>query len=130
MASRHFARARGGQLPNSTLGPVVALTLNRDIRAYVNAAQGVAKARTWTAKPELPSPDEILGIEDGINPGEAVYLMPNQISGPWESTETYLKTHYELLREDAVAPLRDAVAYVRQSPRMKDTQDICIYEKV
>lgn len=32
--------------------------------------------------------------------------------------------------EDAVAPLRDAVAYVRDEPSMMDSKEVSIYEKV
>ncbi|WEW55997.1 DEAD-like helicase superfamily protein [Emydomyces testavorans] len=127
MAPRHFGRLAIRAPANEPSAPVA---LNTDIRAYVNAASGAAKNEPWTAKLEIPSSDEILGIGDGVNPGDAVHLVPNQIDGPWQSTELYLKAHYELLREDAVAPLRDAVDYVRQNPRMRDTLDVCIYEKV
>jgi hypothetical protein len=41
----------------------------------------------------------------------------------------YLSGHYELL-EDSVAPLRDAVAYVRDNPNMMDSSIMAIYEKV
>ncbi|KAI2023264.1 hypothetical protein LOZ46_001595 [Ophidiomyces ophidiicola] len=110
--------------------PVPAVSLNKHIRAYVNATQAVSKDHSWISNPEIPSSAEILGIGDSSQPGDAVFLNPNKIVGPWQSKHLYLKTHYDLLREDAVAPLRDAVAYVRQDPRMKDTLDICIYEKV
>lgn len=42
----------------------------------------------------------------------------------------YLGSHYELLREDAYATLRDATLTVRVSPDMDDEADICIYENV
>lgn len=61
---------------------------------------------------------------------DVMNLMPNQIEGPWQSSKTYLQAHYELLREESVALLRDAVAYVRDDPRMDDTQEACIYDKV
>lgn len=64
------------------------------------------------------------------SPDDSVYLAPNLIDGPWESSAEYLKTHYNLIREDAVAPLRDAVAFVRNAPTMADTKDVSIYDKV
>ncbi|KAE8146473.1 P-loop containing nucleoside triphosphate hydrolase protein [Aspergillus avenaceus] len=82
---------------------------------------------SWLLKPELPSPEEVLGTECDA---KFVDLPPNQIHGPWGSEEQYLKAHYELLREDSVAPLRDAVAYVREDPLMKDSKDVSVYEKV
>ncbi|KAI9372575.1 P-loop containing nucleoside triphosphate hydrolase protein [Aspergillus egyptiacus] len=80
---------------------------------------------TWTLKPEIPSSDEIFGTDE-----EFVDLRTNKIEGPWESKDAYLKTHYELLREDSVAPLRDAVAIFRNDPDMCDNKSISIYEKV
>lgn len=48
-------------------------------------------------------------------------------------TEEYLSAHYELLREDAVRALRDAVQHVRTNPQAKEDAfngSIGIYEKV
>ena len=48
-------------------------------------------------------------------------------------TEEYLSAHYELLREDAVRPLREAVQQVRITPQAKEDAfqgSIGIYEKV
>lgn len=72
-----------------------------------------------------------MGQTSAINQEEGMIdLAPNQIDEPWESRESYLSAHYELLREDTVALLRDAVAYVREEPMMTDTQEFCIYEQV
>jgi helicase required for RNAi-mediated heterochromatin assembly 1 len=101
---------------------------NKEIREYLKPPPvGTGAQEAWITNPGVPSSKEILAIDDI---GEELDLMPNKISGAWESRQTYLKTQYDLLREDAVAPLRDAVAYVRHDPRMKDDQNICIYEKV
>ncbi|EKV10678.1 Helicase required for RNAi-mediated heterochromatin assembly 1 [Penicillium digitatum PHI26] len=40
------------------------------------------------------------------------------------------QAHNALIREDSVAPLRNAVARVRADPFVKDTPDVSIYEKV
>lgn len=104
-------------------------TLNKDIRAYVARADALANETGWVSRPELPTTDEILGAEESEDCG-VVSLVPNQILGPWPSKDMYLKAHYDLLREDAVSPLRDAVAYVREDPHMMDSQAACIYEKV
>ena len=48
-------------------------------------------------------------------------------------TEEYLSAHWELLREDAVRPLREAVQQVRITPQAKEDAfggSIGIYEKV
>ncbi|KLJ09887.1 hypothetical protein EMPG_14680 [Blastomyces silverae] len=114
---------------NTTRLPGPKVSLNKDIQAYVQETRRAAAGDTWTAKPELPTTSEILGIDE-IGDSDNVDLVANKIQGPWPSTDMYLKTHYDLLREDAVASLRDAVAYVKEDPRMKDSLNVCIYEKV
>ena len=54
----------------------------------------------------------------------------NTIDGPWDDKEDYLRTHYELLREDAVASLRDGVQEFRERPWMSENSTVSIYEKV
>jgi helicase required for RNAi-mediated heterochromatin assembly 1 len=99
---------------------------NPAIREYYRRLDHVQQD-PWLQKPEIPTPEEIL---PSSSDEECVELMPNRIEGPWSSKETYLRAHYELLREDAVAPLRDAVAYVRNDPQMLDSRDVSVYEKV
>ncbi|KAJ5378802.1 ATP binding protein [Penicillium cosmopolitanum] len=107
---------------------------NPAIRNYFappNLPDGVPLPRgqteDWRKKSELPTTEEILGLNDGSSD---ILLLPNHIFGPWPSTELYLNAHYNLIREDAVANLRDAVLYVRTYPRMGDNGNIAIYEKV
>lgn len=71
---------------------------------------------------------EILVKDD--EDGNAVDIPVNIVDAAWRSKEDYLRAHYELLREDAIAPLRDAVAVVQASPEMHDSKGACIYEKV
>ncbi|KAE8398944.1 P-loop containing nucleoside triphosphate hydrolase protein [Aspergillus pseudonomiae] len=107
--------------------PVIPVVpVNQDVKAYF-AEEALDNSQSWLLNPEIPSPDEIMGTGSET---EFVDLLQNRIEGPWGSKEEYLKAHYELLREDAVAPLRDAVAYVREDPEMRDTNTISIYEKV
>lgn len=110
-------------------GPPV--SVNEDIRSYfyVND-QASTDTEAWTTKPELPTPEEVMGVDVSDNDDDSIHLAPNVVCGPWRSKEAYLRTHYELLREDAVAPLRDAVAYVREDPQMMDSGSASIYEKV
>ncbi|KAF9891202.1 hypothetical protein FE257_004766 [Aspergillus nanangensis] len=118
MASQDFRR-RFAQLE---VAPTLA---NPSIRAYFQQ-HDFENSEPWTLKPEIPSSEEILGTDSG----DCLDLVPNNIDGPWSSKEIYLRAHYDLLREDAVCPLRDAVAYVRQSPHMNDSKVVSIYEKV
>ncbi|KAF3479697.1 helicase required for RNAi-mediated heterochromatin assembly 1 [Arthroderma uncinatum] len=129
MWSRDFRRGRGRGGPplhRPFIESPPTIQIDKEIREYVTKAARSGTPGTWTAKPELPASGEILGLDDG----EVISLGVNQLQGPWPSSENYLKTHYELLREDAVAPLRDAVAYFRHDPKMSDSPHCCVYEKV
>lgn len=105
--------------------------VNLSIRRYYQSSDSDAEdsGEAWTKKPEIPSSEEVWSLpatqEDGY-----VHMLPNIITGPWQSSDEYLQAHYELLREDSVAPLRDAVACVRSHPQMMDSGYVCIYEKV
>ena len=87
----------------------------------------------WTSKREIPSSLEIKGEDENATIEEAIELDVNRVHAPWESKEKYLETHYRLLREEAVTPLRNAVAEIRETPHIleKDSvEDAAIYEKV
>ncbi|KAL1853711.1 hypothetical protein Plec18170_005102 [Paecilomyces lecythidis] len=125
-----YSEGQYGPEPSDLPSEVAGLPeLNKDIRQYVRKedTEG-SNDKLWISKPELPSSDEIMGAE--MENDDFVALMPNRILGPWPSRGAYLKAHYELLREDAVAPLRDAVAYVKDDPHMMDSPLLNIYEKV
>ncbi|NXO14592.1 ZNFX1 protein, partial [Oriolus oriolus] len=72
-----------------------------------------------------PTYDEIHGNEKPV-------LRPNIVSGRYESTSVYLDTHFRLLREDFVRPLREGIVEVLQNLqdrnlRKKKFDDIRIY---
>ncbi|KAJ9490234.1 hypothetical protein VN97_g3039 [Penicillium thymicola] len=116
-------RSQYGPRPREQVKPV-----NPEIRQYFDPDLPIyGPWRLWQTKPELPSSEEIMGTD---TPGDVVALPANCISEPWISKEKYLEAHYSLIREDLVAPLRNAVAHVRDNPSMKDTADVSIYEKV
>ncbi|KAL1606332.1 hypothetical protein SLS60_003734 [Paraconiothyrium brasiliense] len=80
------------------------------------------------------------GNEYGFPEGEQMIsfseeLRPNKVEGDYESNEEYLGTQYDLMREDAIRPLREAVQEVRKDP-WRDESDypsssgIGIYEPV
>ncbi|XP_015334920.1 NFX1-type zinc finger-containing protein 1 [Marmota marmota marmota] len=63
---------------------------------------------------------------------ERPFLRPNIISGKYESTAVYLDTHFRLLREDFVRPLREGILELLQSfedqcLRKRKFDDIRIY---
>ena len=111
-------RGRGG--PSSP-------SANMAIRKYFDNRTDHARLAGWQTKPELPTVQEVMGTDQL---GDDFTLTVNKISGPWPSTDLYLETHYNLLREDAVAPLRDAIATFCQRPGMRDNNDLVIYERV
>lgn len=97
----------------------------------------------WRNLPEVPSSAEINPADD--DDGElseekwndyqdepAYYrkLPHNIVDGPWPSREAYLGAHYQILREDAIAPLRQAVSVFSKDPSMNDTPEIAIYTHV
>lgn len=110
--------------------------LDLSIREYMRALVRSKDASSWLGKREIPSSAEIMGItsDDGNGTGEnEIGLNVNKVDIPWDSKEQYLGAHYELLREDAVAPLRDAVAEVKNEPNLMErdsTDSAAIYEKV
>jgi helicase required for RNAi-mediated heterochromatin assembly 1 len=104
------------------------ISLNKDIRKYVQEQEKKVKDAPpgdWRGRSELPTADEISLAAD-----DEVVLPPNKVRGKWKTTDKYLRTHYELHREDAVSPLRDAVDRFRKDPSMHDDFNISIYDKV
>lgn len=109
-----------------------AMTLNMSIRQYANFAKQPADPSHWAGFREIPSANEVFDA-GRVHHGETVELNPNTIIGPYASTEEYLESHYRLLREDAVAPLRDVVSEVQVYPHIMENQSengAFIYEKV
>ncbi|KAJ8106147.1 hypothetical protein OPT61_g9734 [Boeremia exigua] len=127
------------QVPDDNIPESAPKRVNEDIRKYYEAAsKPVAGAGLWLDMPEIPHPDEILRDEPAFTNLETLIPMdeeprPKTIDGPYENAEDYLRTEYELLREDALQPLRDAVTEVRKSPWKDEAQyekSVGIYEPV
>lgn len=101
------------------------LTLNLDIRDYVEK-QGTIKATSakdvWLSQPEVPGSDELAV-------GEAS-LAPNKIDAPYRNKDKYLKTHYALLREDALGSLREAIEDFRLNPGTREAHKFSVYDQV
>lgn len=96
--------------------------------------------KAWQKLPEIPTATEILPYrsektayvnDDDEEEEEEIFEEPilpvNIIDGPWNSKEGYIETHYKLLREDGIAPLRKAVEIFKTQPGMMDSGDVCIY---
>lgn len=128
-------RFRGSARPNyphsasSPTSTTPIAKVNLGIREYTRAADDIIKSSSsrWLRQPEFPSTAEIL-----IAGNDDVKIPPNKIDGAWKSKDKYLKAHYNLLREDAVSPLRDAVDLFRQTPDMMENDNgvVWIYERV
>ncbi|KAK7712999.1 hypothetical protein SLS57_007560 [Botryosphaeria dothidea] len=80
------------------------------ISRYVAEAHLPVNSESWLARPEIPTASEILDTETCE---ETVSILPNKIDGAWNSKEEYLESHYELLREDTIRPLREAIGRIR-----------------
>jgi helicase required for RNAi-mediated heterochromatin assembly 1 len=117
--------------------------INKDVREYFQLAKKPVTAGAWIDKPEIPSPSEILppcnksGLVFTERPtliNASDDLRPHKLEGAYNSNEEYLGTKYELLREDAIRPLREAVDAVRKSPYKDEAEyesnTIGIYEPV
>ena len=112
---------------------LVSLHRNTNVRDYVMTPQSDDDSPEWLRKREIPSSLEIKGEDEDAKIEEEIEIEVNRVHAAWESKEKYLETHYRLLREDAVTPLRNAVAEVRENPYLteKDSfEDAAIYEKV
>lgn len=128
LLGRPPTRAQLAKLQKSLMGSH-SVPVSKSIRQYFEAVENGDEppGKEWLHKPELPTASEILGTD---TPEDDVKLKGNIIGEPWPSTEQYLETHYNLIREDSVVPLRDAVTLVRHNPHMHDEKSISIYEKV
>jgi helicase required for RNAi-mediated heterochromatin assembly 1 len=113
---------------------------NNDIREYFQLAKKSVNGGAWLDKPEIPSPSEVLHVPSAFNTSNDALIevdeniRPHKIEGAYEDNEDYLRTKYELLREDAVRPLREAIDEIRAEP-FKDedeynNQSIGIYDPV
>jgi helicase required for RNAi-mediated heterochromatin assembly 1 len=140
--SRASVRDTSG-VPNDNIPTSGPSRVNNDIREYVQLAKKPVAAGPWIDQPEIPSPSEILPPHEKSDfvfseppslMATSDHLRPHKSEGAYDSNEEYLGTKYELLREDAIRPLREAVDAVRQSPYKDEAEyennSIGIYEPV
>ncbi|KAF2272378.1 P-loop containing nucleoside triphosphate hydrolase protein [Westerdykella ornata] len=113
-----------------------------EIREYYKEPQAPVVGGNWVSKPEIPTPDEIMMPSHAVDNRETIIdvtegkspLRPNKVLGAYESIDEYLGTQYDLIREDAIGPLREAVRQVRESPYLDEVEyeggSIGLYEPV
>ncbi|KAG8525871.1 uncharacterized protein KY384_000631 [Bacidia gigantensis] len=132
--NERFGRRAAFQDPKPPIQPTYSMTLALDIRKYAKKLEAVTNASSpaaWHGISEFPKWSEV------FDPGrrahnEDVELDSNTIVGPFSSKEDYLARHYNLLREDAVAPLRDVVSECQIYPHMSERtsrNDAYVYDK-
>ncbi|KAK1070025.1 hypothetical protein LTR74_004422 [Friedmanniomyces endolithicus] len=130
-----FGRARRAFRPEREQAQVWILpsTLNLRIRNYFQPSTVPIHGSAWLSRPAVPSTEEILDTDTASsNSADIVEIVPNKPQGAWESKEAYLSAQYELLREDALQPLRMAVARMRITPEGNEetfSASIGIYDK-
>ncbi|NWV22217.1 ZNFX1 protein, partial [Origma solitaria] len=98
-------------------------TLRADNCTFVQPQDG--KGETYRIMSIYPTYDE-------IHSNEKPFLRPNIVSERYESTSIYLETHFRLLREDFIRPLREGIVEVLRSLqdrnlRKRTFDDIRIY---
>jgi helicase required for RNAi-mediated heterochromatin assembly 1 len=121
-----FARAslgRSASHPTASDTIPSAPASNNEIREYYELLNRPVTGGAWLTRPEIPNSADILRTEAAeftdadptlieVESG----LRPHKVEGPYQDKDEYLGTKYELLREDALRPFREAVAEVRASP--------------
>jgi len=115
------------------------------LRAHINKDHLASEhTEEWRNLPEIPTASEIWSadssretrpVEEKWNdymgkPSYEIALPHNIIEGPWPSKIAYLGAHYQILREDVVAPLRHSVTSVQDRPNMMDDDETHIYTHV
>jgi helicase required for RNAi-mediated heterochromatin assembly 1 len=112
----------------------------KEIEEHVNRKYELDTSITeyWRKLPEIPGAEEILqentAVDNGYqfqgNKNTNLELPENIVDGCWDTKAQYIGAHYQLLREDAIAPLRNAVATYKADSRMNDDENISIYTHV
>ncbi|KAI9493210.1 RNA helicase [Zychaea mexicana] len=115
-----FQSNNSGEMRYSKHEPAT-FKLNADIPDKVFFTQEV-DFTSIQHKPIIPEPEDILQEEDPMvsaTHGQKFQPLPNipvnRVNGSYESPEQYLYTHFELMRNDLLIPLRNAVKYYKES---------------
>ncbi|KAH7361156.1 P-loop containing nucleoside triphosphate hydrolase protein [Pyrenochaeta sp. MPI-SDFR-AT-0127] len=128
-------------IPNDNIPTSRHSIANDDIREYFAMLKKPIHGGSWLKKPEIPSPSEILRNNLGTVYSKQETLIeveecirPHKLEGAYQNIEDYLRTKYELAREDAIRPLCEVVAEVRVDPFKDEAEyqnnSIGIYDPV
>lgn len=133
--SERFGRSKRGV--KGSRGPTQAEVwllppkLNTRIREYYEAQP--VEGGSWLQRPEFPTSEEILDKDSSSSSSSMIEICPNKPKGAFEDVQDYLSTQYELLREDAIKGLRDAVDRFSFTPAASEDafqEQMGIYDKV
>lgn len=131
--TERFGRGSAFREPaNSTITARPSMTTNLSIRKYVKFLDRPVDSSNWTTFRDVPSSYEIF-TPDRADHEDNLEVSENIVVGPYSSKDDYLERHYSLMREDAVAPLRDVVSEVQMYPRLTEDESdnsAHVYEKV
>lgn len=120
----------------SNLSPQIIQSVNKMLKIRNYRKSEVAeqfKAKQWSPKGEeedfrnisiFPNPEEILSVEKGKLSSK---IRPNIINGKYQNVMHYLDTHFRLLREDCIQPLREGIRSFKEN---KNSRDIRVYKEV
>jgi helicase required for RNAi-mediated heterochromatin assembly 1 len=112
---------------------------NTAIRQYLEQTRAPCDPCSWVSASDIPTTAEIFDVTEPwqrVDPVDAsILLQGNNLQGPWPCKNDYLMAHYEMLREEEVRPLREAVHWVKNNPSLGEDQrafggNMGIYEKV
>jgi helicase required for RNAi-mediated heterochromatin assembly 1 len=82
-----FKRTKNGQRGNKIQAEILLLPqkLNNKVRQYYEPAKKPSEAGPWLNRPEIPTSNEIMDIDDDSSNSEVVEIAPNRETGGWES---------------------------------------------
>ncbi|OAL51624.1 P-loop containing nucleoside triphosphate hydrolase protein [Pyrenochaeta sp. DS3sAY3a] len=129
------------QIPKDHVPTWAPLETSKDILEYVQLANKPVRGGEWLQKPEIPYPEEFYPDNPDSLSGEGEKLIdvdehirPHKVEGAYENNEDYLRTKYELLREDTIRPLRECINAIRAAPFQDeaeyDNHSIGVYDPV
>jgi helicase required for RNAi-mediated heterochromatin assembly 1 len=94
----------------------------------------------WRNLPEIPDKIELMPEGEEVeqeewdsyqkDPTYNRHIPHNIVDRPWDSKEDYLRAHYQILREDAIASLRNSIKSYRANPDMAGDDSTNIYTEV
>lgn len=109
------------------------------LNEYSNDETQPRDSNSWLSRPDVPTAEELFRPGPEVDPSyyensNTPSLQPNIIDGPWQDKEEYLSSHFELLRENATRPLREATHLVQQMPYAEESdflgKNIGLYQNV